>query len=110
MGFLVHVGATIICPHAGQASCITSNTRVLASGQPIVTQADTFPITGCPFTVPVATPHPCVAIRWLVPSLRILVGGKAAILQDSTGICQSADQAPQGPANIVATQIRANGV
>jgi hypothetical protein len=110
MGFLVHVGATILCPHAGQASCITTNTRVFVSGQPIVAQADTFPVIGCPFTVPVATPHPCVVVKWLVPSFRILVGGKPAILQDSTGICQSADQTPQGPANVVSTQVRVKGV
>ena len=108
--FLVHVGCTIICPHGGQVSIISTNTRVLVSGQPVGTQSDTFMIAGCPFALPpVPTPHPCVMKKWLVPSLRIKVNNQPVILKDSTGICQAADQAPQGPPNVITTQLRVKG-
>ena len=37
-GFLLHVGATVTCMHAGQAQPLTPNPRVMVGGQPIVTQ------------------------------------------------------------------------
>lgn len=109
VGFVLHVGASAICPHAGQISAITTNTRVLVSGQPVVTQPDTFTVVGCPFSTP-AGPHPCVITKWIVPATRVLVNRKPVILQNSVGICQSADQAPQGPPSVIATQVRVKGV
>lgn len=108
-GFLVHVGATAICPHAGQVTFATTNARVLVSGQPAVTLPDLFTIAGCPFTVPVPKPQPCVTGRWIVPATRVLVNGQPAILLTSTGLCQSAEQIPQGPPTVIATQTRVGG-
>lgn len=109
-GFLVHVGASIICIHGGQVTPITSNTRVFVSGQPIVTSGDTYLVAGCSFVIPPSGPlHPCVTTQWLVPSLRITINGQPAILQDSSGLCQSADQTPQGAPIVVSTQIKASG-
>jgi hypothetical protein len=107
-GPLVHVGATAICPHGAQIMDIPTNTRVLVSGQPVATLADTYPIVGCPFNVGSA-PQPCLTARWLVPAARVMVGGSPAILQTSTGICQGPTQAPQGPALVVSAQTRAVG-
>ena len=109
-GFLFHVGATATCPHGGQVSTISTNTRVLVSGQPVATLGDTYLVAGCAFTVPVGKPQPCVKVQWLVPATRVLVGGKPAILQTSTGICQSAEQIPQGPPIVIATQTRVSGI
>lgn len=108
-GFLFHVGATAICPHGGQVSVVPSSPRVLVGGQPVATLADTYPIAGCTFTVPGPKPQPCVTVRWLVPAVRVTVGGQPAILQTSTGLCQSAEQIPQGPPSVVVTQIRVRG-
>lgn len=108
-GFILHVGAAIICPHGGQVSAITANSRVFVGRQPVVTQSDMFPVVGCPFTTPIGA-HPCVVTKWLVPATRVLVNGQPVILQDSTGICQSADQTPQGPPNVIVTQVRVKGV
>lgn len=107
-GFLVHVGATAICPHGGQVSVVSTNSRVLVSSQQVATTGDTYLIAGCAFNIS-GSPHPCVKVQWLVPASRVLVNGQAVILQTSTGICQSADQTPQGPPNIVATQMRVRG-
>ncbi len=36
-GFLLHVGATVLCAHGGQAQPTAPNARVLVSGQPTIT-------------------------------------------------------------------------
>lgn len=109
-GFFLHVGATIMCPHGGQVSLITSNTQVFVDKKPVATQNDAFLVAGCPFPGPSLPPHPCVVVRWLVPATRVLVNGQPVVLRDSTGICQSADQTPQGPPNVIVTQIRVKGI
>ncbi|QSJ19380.1 hypothetical protein JYQ62_12040 [Nostoc sp. UHCC 0702] len=109
-GFLLHVGASAICPHGGQVSVIPSNTRVLVSGQPVATLADTYLVAGCAFTVPPSKPQPCVKVQWLVPATRVLINGQPAILQTSPGLCQSPEQIPQGPPIVAATQTRVIGM
>ncbi len=106
-GTLVHVGATIMCPHGGQVSIISTNTRVMVGSQPVATMGDTFTVAGCPFTIPGPTPQPCLTVQWLVPAMRVMINGQPAILQSSTGLCQSA--VPQGPPNVVVTQLRVKG-
>jgi uncharacterized Zn-binding protein involved in type VI secretion len=78
-GPIVHVGATIICPHAASVSVVTGNARVMVGGQPAATIADTYPVAGCPFQVPIVAgtkPQPCVTSRWLVPATRVTVNGQ----------------------------------
>ena len=60
--------------------------------------------------MPTGKPQPCVMVKWLVAAARIMVGGKPAVLQNSVGVCQSAEQIPQGPPNVAMTQIRVKGV
>jgi hypothetical protein len=109
-GYLLTVSSTLMCPHAGQISIVTTNNRVTLGGQPAVVQPDTYIVGGCPFTLPSGTPHPCILAKWLVVATRVRIGGNFAVLQDSTGLCQAADQAPQGPPSIVVTQIRVKGM
>ncbi|HVR34863.1 MAG TPA: hypothetical protein VMS21_03320 [Methylomirabilota bacterium] len=108
-GPLFHVNATAICPHAGQVTTISSNTRVLVGGMPVATIADTFLIAGCAFTIPGPKPQPCVKVQWLVPAARVLVNGQPAILQTSPGLCLSGEQIPQGPPTVVVNQPRVIG-
>ena len=108
-GPLFHVGATAMCPHAGPVQTISSNTRVLVSGMPVATMADTFLVAGCAFTVPPGKPQPCVKVQWLVPATRVLVNGQPPILQTSVGLCLSAEQIPQGPPTVVVNQTRVIG-
>jgi len=108
---LLHVSAVAICPHAGQVSISTPNSRVTVSGQPVATLADSDTIAGCPFTLPTVPPkpQPCIRIQWLVPATRVRIGGQPALLQTSNGLCLSAEQIPQGPPNVIATQLRVRG-
>jgi hypothetical protein len=108
-GYLLAVNSTLMCPHSGQISIVTTNNRVLLGGQPAVVQPDIFTVAGCPFTLPSSTPHPCVLAKWVVVATRVKIGGNPAILKDSVAICQAADQAPQGPPNVLVTQMRVEG-
>jgi hypothetical protein len=103
-GFLLHVGATVMCMHGGQAQPTAPNPRVLVGGQPVVTQAAPWAVAGCPF-VPPAGNGPCVTAQWVVGAVRVLAGGQPVLLQDSQAICT-----PTGtPLNVVVTQIRVKG-
>jgi hypothetical protein len=108
-GYLLAVNSTLMCPHAGQISIVTTNSRVTLGGQPAVVQPDTFTVAGCPFTIPPGTPHPCMLAKWMVVATRVKINGNFAILKDSTALCQAADQAPQGPPNIIVTQMKVKG-
>ena len=104
-GPLAHVGNTTMCPHAGQAQTISSNVRVLVSGMPVITIADQTLVAGCPFMIGPKV-SPCVRVQWLVPAVRVLIMGQPALLQTSTGLCLSPEQAPQGPPVVVVNQPR----
>lgn len=108
-GPLYHVGAAAMCPHGGQVTTISSNTRVLVSGMPVATMSDTSMIAGCAFTVPGPKPQPCVKVQWLVPAARVMVNAQPVLLQTSSGLCLSPEQIPQGPPSILTTQTRVVG-
>ena len=50
-GPLLHVGATVLCAHGGPGQTVSSNPRVLVSGQPVATVSDPTLVAGCVFTV-----------------------------------------------------------
>jgi uncharacterized Zn-binding protein involved in type VI secretion len=103
-GFLLHLGATVICMHGGQAMPAAPNPRVRVGGQPIVTQATTYTVAGCPFNVS-GSPVPCVTAQWVTAATRVRAGGVPVLLQDSQAIC-----APNGTGvNILVTQVRVRG-
>ena len=104
-GTLLHVGATVLCAHAGQAQATAPFPRVTVGGQPVVTQAAPFVVAGCPF-VPPAGNGPCVTAQWVSAALRVKAGGLPVLLQDSQAIC-----APTGtPLTVVMTQFRVKGM
>lgn len=85
-GPLLHLGATVMCSHGGQAMPTMPNPRVLVSGQPVVTMAAPYVVAGCAF-VPPGGNGPCVTAQWVTSATRVLVGGQPAVLQDSQAIC-----------------------
>lgn len=104
-GFLVHLGATVLCSHGGQAMPTSPNPRVMVSGQPVATQPAPYSIAGCPFSQP-SGPSPCITGQWLTAATRVLVGGMPVILFDSQATC-----APNGtPLMIMSTQPRVTGI
>jgi hypothetical protein len=102
-GYLLHVGATVLCAHGGQAQPTVPFPRVTVGGQPIVTQSAPYVVAGCPL-VPPPLP-PCVTAQWVVAAVRVKAGGTPVLLQDSQAICT-----PTGtPLNVVMTQFRVKG-
>jgi hypothetical protein len=103
-GFLLHVGATVLCAHAGQAQPTVPNPRVRVAGQPIVVQTTTYTVAGCPFNVSGA-PSPCITAQWVAGALRVRAGGVPVLLRDSQAVC-----VPNGtPLNVLVTQARVRG-
>jgi hypothetical protein len=103
-GFLLHLGATVLCAHGGQAQPTQPNPRVRVTGQPVVTQAAPYTVAGCPFVAGVV-PSPCVTAQWVTGAVRVRAGGVPVLLQDSQAVC-----VPNGtPLNIVVTQTRVRG-
>jgi hypothetical protein len=105
-GTLLHVGATVLCAHGGQAQPTVPNPRVLVSGMPTVTFAAPYVVAGCAMPPPPSGNGPCVTAQWLTAATRITSNGQPLLLLDSQAIC-----APTGtPLLIVATQMRATGM
>lgn len=102
----MHVGATVLCAHAGQAQPTSPNTRVLVSGQPTVLMPMPYTIAGCPFTTPAGNPLPCVTAQWTTAATRITSNGMPLLLLDSQAVC-----VPNGtPLLITVTQARVTGM
>lgn len=113
-GFLLHLNAAMTCTHlAGQAKIAPVQARVLVSAQAVATippGPPTIAVLGCPFTIPGPKPQPCTTVRWMMPTARVLVMGLPAMvapaLGQGPGLCQSAEQIPQGPPIVGAMQVR----
>ena len=109
-GFVVHVNAACQCTHFAPATIVPAQPRVLVSGQPVATMSSQILVAGCLFTVPGPKPQPCITIKWLMPSARVLVTGQPAMLLPAPGVgpglCLSAEQIPQGPPIVSAVQPR----
>lgn len=104
-GYLLHMGATVLCLHAGQATPTATNPRVKVSGQAIVTQSNTYSVAGCTLPPPNAANGPCVTAQWTTAATRVKAGSLPVLLQDSQAVCT-----PTGTGlNIVVTQMRVKG-
>jgi hypothetical protein len=103
-GFLLHVGATVQCSHAGTAQPTIPNPRVLVSAQPTVMMTTPYLVAGCALT---GTPNPpCVTAQWVTGTTRIFSNGQPLLVQSSQAIC-----APTGtPLLILVTQTRVSGI
>jgi hypothetical protein len=105
-GFLIHVGAQVLCSHAGQATPTVPNPRVTVSGQPTILLTTPYVVAGCTFPPPPAANGPCVTGQWLVGTTRVTSNGQPLLVQSSQGIC-----APTGtPLMIALTQTRVSAM
>jgi hypothetical protein len=102
-GFLLHVGATVLCMHGGQAQATVPSPRVRVGGQPIVLVNAPHMVAGCPL-VPPPLP-PCTVVNWTVGALRVRSSGVPVLLQDSVAI----SPANGGTLMVVQTQLRVRG-
>ncbi len=105
-GFLLHVGATVLCAHGGQAQPTAPNPRVMVNGMPTVSMLTPYAVAGCALPPPPAANGPCVTAQFLTGSTRVQSNGVPLLLLDSQALC-----APTGtPLMAVATQTRVSAM
>jgi uncharacterized Zn-binding protein involved in type VI secretion len=82
---ILHLGATVLCSHAGQATPLTPFPRVVLAGQPAVTLSSPYAIAGCALT---GTPTPpCVTGQWITGATRVLAGGVPVATMAGSSTC-----------------------
>ena len=88
-GFLLNMGAQIMCAHGGQAKLTAPNPRVKLMGQPVPMSSAPLAIAGCALPPPPAANGPCVTGQWMPPTLTIRVKsmGQPLVVQSSQAIC-----------------------
>ena len=105
-GFLIHVGASVLCSHGGQAQATVPNPRVTVSGQPTVAMSGPWLVAGCALPPPPAANGPCVSAQFVTAATRVVSNGQPLLCLDSQAIC-----APTGtPLLIVASQTRVSAM
>ncbi len=82
---ILHLGATVICAHAGQATPLAPFPRVTLSGQPLVTIASPYAIAACGLST-TSTP-PCVTGQFVMGATRVLAGGAPVVTMISQSVC-----------------------
>jgi len=85
-GPVLHVGATVLCAHGGQATPTAPSPRVTVSGQPVATITAPYAIAGCAF-VPPAGNGPCATGQWIVGTTRVLALGQPLALMTGSSAC-----------------------
>jgi len=108
MAGLLTASSVLMCPHGGTVQVVTSDTRVQAAGGFVLRSSDTFMVVGCPLVIGVVY-HPCTTVQWSVPALRSKAVGDSTLTEESLGLCQAAEQAVQGPVQVVVAQPRVTG-
>ncbi len=83
-GFLLHVGAVVMCAHGGQAQPTVPNPRVMVMGMPTLTIAGPWVVAGCPL-VSIPSP-PCITGQWSLGTLRVTSLGQPLTVQSGVAI------------------------
>ena len=85
-GPILHLGATVLCSHGGQATPTAPNPRVLVSGQPVATIVAPYAVAGCAF-VPPGGNGPCVTGQWIIGATRVFAAGQPLAIMTGTSVC-----------------------
>ena len=87
-GTLLHVGATVLCTHGGQAQPTAPNPRVMIMGVPVPMSAPPVLIAGCPFPPPPVANGPCVSAPWIpvTHTVRVKSNNLPLVCQSSQAI------------------------
>jgi hypothetical protein len=82
---VLHLGATVLCSHAGQATPVSPFPRVLLSGQPAVTITSPYAVVGCALT---GTPNPpCATGQWIMGAARAVANGAPLATMTGSSTC-----------------------
>jgi len=109
MASLLNTSSVMMCPHGGTVSVVTTNTKAMAGGSPLIGATDTYMIAGCAFVIG-TVPHPCMQVQWVQPDLQSQITGDFTLNESSVGLCVAGDQAVQGTVLINFTQLQVSGL
>lgn len=84
---------------------IAASPRVTVSGMNAAVITDKGLVGGCPLSA-ATPPTPCVTTKWIVASTRVTAGGAALLINPCVALCMTAQQTPNGPPVITASQTR----
>jgi hypothetical protein len=90
-GHLLHLGATVMCLHGGQATPTQTSPHVTVSGCSLS-------------TLPVPPPF-CVTAQWVTAATRVTADSVPVLLEDSQAVCTASGTG----LNVVTTQTRVKG-
>jgi hypothetical protein len=85
-GPILHMGATVMCSHGGQAMPTVPSPRVTVMGMPIATIAAPYTVAGCAFAPPTGN-GPCVTGQWTVGAVRVTSEGQPVVVMTGMAIC-----------------------
>jgi hypothetical protein len=85
-GPILHMGATVLCSHGGQAMPTAPSPRVLVSGMPIATTAAPYAVAGCAFAPPGGN-GPCMTAQWVVGAVRVTSMGQPVVIMTGVAVC-----------------------
>ena len=108
-GNTLNINSSLQCPHGGSVKIISANARVKVDSAFAALATDQFVVSGCPFQIPAPSgtiPSPCLTVKWTVSDMRAKVNSTPTLSLSSVGLCQNAQQVPQGPVVIANTQVR----
>jgi hypothetical protein len=82
---ILHLGASVLCSHAGQATPVAPFPRVLVSGQPVVTLTSPYAVAACALTG--TSVPPCATGQWTMGAVRVLAGGAPLVTMAGVSTC-----------------------
>ncbi len=81
---ILHLGATVLCSHGGQATATSPFPRVTLGGQPVATLTTVYAVAGCGLS---GSAPPCVTAQWVAGATRVLAGGAPVATAMGTAVC-----------------------
>ncbi|MPV37319.1 hypothetical protein [Georgenia subflava] len=84
-GSLVEQGATVTCPHQGQASPGAGSPRVSLDGAAAILLPTPWTVASC--TLPPNSGGPCATASWTAGTTRVTSGGQPLVLSTGTSTC-----------------------
>lgn len=82
---VLHLGATVMCGHGGQASATSPFPRVTLTGQPVANLTTIYAVAGCGLSG--SGSPPCVTAQWVVGATRVMAGGAPVATAMGTAVC-----------------------
>ena len=85
-GPILHMGATVLCAHGGQAMPTVPSPVVMVSGMPIATIGAPYTVAGCTFVPPTGN-GPCVTGQWVVGAVQVMSQGQPVVIMSGVSVC-----------------------